>query len=120
MGDQAEIFPEQVPWWKKGQAEGGEARDAAIDRVARGREAWVIDCRAAMEALYLRRKGQVGHAAFVNADDAVEWLDDQGYTKDKRIIGAVFRDGWIYIRHMRSRLKQRHARPISCWRMPDE
>lgn len=121
MADQPDLFPKDDPWWKKGIEDGEVGRDVAVGQLAVTAPDWVARCRHAMITLYAYRakNPQVyGPVPFVNGDDATGWFDRNGYQGDNRIVGAVFKSGWVYVRRVKSRLAKRHARPLSCWR-PD-
>ena len=99
----------------EGVKEGERLRDEAVEQVSQGKRNWVADCRKAMVTLYRTRRAQMPLRLYVNGDDAVEWLEREGYTGDNRVVGAVFKGGWQNVGTVKSRLPKRHARPITCW-----
>lgn len=107
--------------------QGEMLREETLDLLADMRRDWVHLCREAMIALYQERVTEFRYfgseaAPCVNGDDATEWLEAQRCPFDRRLVGAVFRagSGWQYAGTVHSRLKQRHARRISCWQWVGE
>jgi hypothetical protein len=53
----------------------------------------------------------------VSGDDATDLLDAEGYSRERRIIGAIFRpkSGWVYASTIVSRHARRHGRRVTLW-----
>ncbi len=76
----------------------------------------IVAIREAMIKLFAERVHTPGAPAWVNGDDATDWLDARKYDGDYRIVGRVFREKhWHLVDEVKSRIPRRHRRPIKCW-----
>ena len=82
---------------------------------------WIPRGRDAMEVLYRRRCAVDAERAFVTAADLADWLDEAGYTGDRRRLAPVFVGrgaSWVCVGRVPH--PRRHATLTPCWALRGE
>jgi hypothetical protein len=90
---------------------GEELKQEALDLLEQHRKRWLTEARDYANDLYRAARRPI------TSDDIWDgWPPPEGV--DSKVMGAVFRGGWVPVGYTQTKRASSHARPIRMW-VPD-